>query len=72
MRDTLSPDHTPGAATRREAERALRAGDVALAVELYAVAGEIRADELRRMSRAELQQLEPELHDSCDCAEDAA
>ena len=56
-----------GDAARREAERALRAGDITLACELYAVAGQLRADELRRMTRAELEQLEPELLSGCAC-----
>ncbi len=56
-----------GSAARREAERALRAGDVVLACELFAIAGEIQADELRRMSRDELEHLEPELWAACDC-----
>lgn len=56
-----------GDAARREAERALRAGDITLACELYAVAGQLRADEIRRMTRAELAELEPELWDRCAC-----
>jgi hypothetical protein len=56
-----------GDALRREADRALRAGDVTLAAELYSVAGDVAADELRRMSRAELEQLEPELLSGCCC-----
>ena len=56
-----------GDAARREAERALRAGDITLACELYAVAGQLRADEIRRMTRAELVELEPEMWAGCDC-----
>lgn len=53
---------------RREAERALRAGDIALACELCAVAEAIEADELRRVDRQELRRLvEPELHAGCGC-----
>jgi len=52
-------------ATRREAERALRNGDIALAVELYAVAEAIQAEELRGLELRQL--LEPELFSGCAC-----
>lgn len=59
---------TPAEA-QREAERALRAGDLVLAAELMAAAGEVQPDALRRMSRAELEALEPELLAGCGCSE---
>jgi len=53
-------------ATRREAARALRSGDVTLAAELYAVAQAIELDELRRAESLELRQLlQPELFSGC-------
>jgi hypothetical protein len=51
----------------RERDRALRSGDYELAAELSRVAGEIAASELRRMTREELEQLEPELLTGCGC-----
>ena len=57
-------------ATRREAERALRNGDIALAVELYAVAQTVELDELRRAESLEVRRLlEPELYSGCQCEE---
>jgi len=51
---------------RRAAKLALRAGDVSLAVELYAVAQAIELDELRRAESLELRQLlQPELFSGC-------
>jgi len=51
---------------RRAAKLALRAGDVSLAVELYAVAQAIELDELRRAESLELRQLlQPEQFSDC-------
>jgi hypothetical protein len=54
-------------AIHREIARALRAGDIALAEALSRVVGAVRADEVRRMTRAELAALEPELAQGCHC-----
>jgi len=55
-------------ATRREAERALRGGDVTLAIELLAVADAVELSELRRAESLELRRLlQPELSSGCDC-----
>jgi len=54
--------------TLREGQRALRAGEIELAIELFAVAEAIQAEEMRRAESLELRRiLEPELWQNCDC-----
>ncbi|GEM_PF-1248169 len=52
----------------REGQRALRAGEIELAIELFAVAESIQAEEMRQAESLELRRmLSPELYSGCDC-----